>query len=181
MPVISFSSVGDIIAISQVAAEVVKNLRNASTTCAEVRDLATDVDSLQSALKCAESLIESVHDIPQSVYNAVAHALRHCESILRHLAKTIETHRKAVVKAYGRNIWTAFWAACAWSILGGKVEAEALRRRLSEQVSVIHVLLSVLQSQRYHEVALLVQHTGGTRRIAAFREELPVTVRYRSP
>lgn len=141
----TFGSFGDIIALLQLLRELRHNLCDAAAASEDIKSLIADIDAFSNALESARSTIERAQHVPQSVRNSVAQSMHTCFRVLQQIQGRIQKHRLEVVQAHGQRVWSGFWAACAWTVLGGKADIEALKRRLAEQVLTLQTLLSVLQ------------------------------------
>lgn len=142
---LTLSSVGDVVAVVQLAWQLRQSLADAATASSEIQALVDDIDSFKSALEGARVLLEETADVPQSVHNGVVHAMNICAHLLRQVEAKILIRQKEMVSAHGWSSWRAVWSVCAWTILGGKADVEALKHRLAEQMLALQTLLNVLQ------------------------------------
>ncbi|KZV89439.1 hypothetical protein EXIGLDRAFT_147600 [Exidia glandulosa HHB12029] len=152
---LTLSSVGDIVAVVQLAWQLRQSLADAATASSEIQALVDDIDSFKRALESARVLLEETADVPQSVHNGVTHTMNVCAGLLRHAEAKILMRRKEMVSAHGWSSWRAVWSVCAWTILGGKADVEALKHRLAEQMLALQTLLNVLQRCVYNTVTSL--------------------------
>ncbi|KZV89249.1 hypothetical protein EXIGLDRAFT_721569 [Exidia glandulosa HHB12029] len=184
MSPIAVGSVGDIIALSTLAYEVIKILARGSSTSAETRALAQEVTALYAALGFAQTVLTSeAHvDIPLTIRDAVAQTFATCQTILNRLRDHILSYRREEQGASASaKTWKVVWTACSWTVLG-KNEAEGLRVRLNKQIITIQTLLSAIQS---HSLAVVESRTrddsSTIARIAGLVEALPNVLRHDVP
>ncbi|KZV95228.1 hypothetical protein EXIGLDRAFT_766359 [Exidia glandulosa HHB12029] len=178
----TFGSFGDIGSVLQIAWAVRGALSEAASASEDVQSLIADIDSFTMALQNVKAVVAQTSDIPGSVQNGLAHALGLCGNILECVRRKVEAVHNAVVRAHGTGVWRGYWAACAWSVLGGKAEVDTLRRRLVDQLVVLQTLLSVLQSSS----ALEIDRRSRNEHVDAFHlirsgHDMPARMKYFVP
>ena len=133
----TFGAFGDIAVVLQLAWGLRKLLADASAFSKGLDDVIATIDSFTHALQSAKSALHNAKHVPPSVENGVRHALEVCTRLLSRIGKRIDSHRSPMVRRHGASIWKAYWAACSWTILGGKEELNQLKKLLNEQVDAI--------------------------------------------
>ncbi|KZV84946.1 hypothetical protein EXIGLDRAFT_776035 [Exidia glandulosa HHB12029] len=152
MPVFAFTvgSLGDILAVLQLAWEIRQNLSDAAGASNAIQALVREIDAFALAVEGARSVLERSQSVPPSLRNSVAFILANCAELLREVQKKIAVRRQQVLQDQGASAWSAIWAACAWTFLGGERDIECLRRRLAEQHSALQMIFTAYQSSALH-------------------------------
>ncbi|EJD37393.1 hypothetical protein AURDEDRAFT_173572 [Auricularia subglabra TFB-10046 SS5] len=148
MPVVSFAfgSLGDIAAILQLAWNLRTVLDGAANASNELRILIADLDEFTRALQEVQGVVErQTGDLRPDIVNGIAHALGICHDVLSSIQSRILTFESRMTRAKGVAVWRQYWSIATWSILGGRAEIDAARERLTEQVRVMQLYLSVSQ------------------------------------
>ncbi|KZV90956.1 hypothetical protein EXIGLDRAFT_106763 [Exidia glandulosa HHB12029] len=181
MTVVAFSigSFGDIIAVLQLAWDIRKSLSEASEYSDEINALIGDIDSFTHVLQTTKERLTNATNVPPSLHRGLSHALKNCRVVLERVQNKIRQHRRDNDGKYGARVYKALWAVCAWNVLGGKADVEALKRRLAEQLAVIDTLLSVLNSSALEAIDRRAQADGLVlTRILACVESFPSLIKY---
>ncbi|EJD40690.1 hypothetical protein AURDEDRAFT_127553 [Auricularia subglabra TFB-10046 SS5] len=140
MPIAAFTfgSFGDVATILQLLWQLRAALDEASGASAEIRALREDVDAFRLALQQVQAALDRRQPPPhQDVLNGIAHALSVAHNVLDSVLQKIRAFQSRMTSAVGIGAARKYWAVAAWSILGGQKDVDALRMRLSEQLSVI--------------------------------------------
>ncbi|KAA1476269.1 hypothetical protein DENSPDRAFT_884201 [Dentipellis sp. KUC8613] len=133
MPLVAFSfgTVGDIIAVVQLLNQVRQALCDSTGSAVEYQALIGDLDALADVLGAVQHAFDPPsyqpalrRDVPVSTANACAHALR--------------------TSAGGSgSMMKDSWRKVGWALFK-KPELEEIRRRVTDQVAVLNILLSLL-------------------------------------
>lgn len=144
MSVFAFTigSFGDIATILQLAWAIHRSLSESSGTSEDIRAFIADIDVFTSVLQKIKS-----QRLSPDLQSDVDAALQVCFDLLKIMQTRMERFKDKITRAKGVAVWREYLALCAWDIMGGKREVEALRTRLLLQITVIESLFSI--SQRY--------------------------------
>ncbi|EJD54012.1 hypothetical protein AURDEDRAFT_157262 [Auricularia subglabra TFB-10046 SS5] len=142
----TFGSFGDITSLIQLTLAIRQALCNAATASEDITAAVSGIDSLILALKAIENLLRRNRGLPESITTEVASALKTCAQTLNQVERRIAGKKKEFEKARGSRAWRRYWITCAYVVLGGKAEIDALRQKLANQVTILQVFLSLLHS-----------------------------------
>ncbi|TFY81405.1 hypothetical protein EWM64_g2603 [Hericium alpestre] len=150
----TFGSLGDIIALLQLADQVRRALCDTRDASAEYKDLIAELYSVVYTITNVQRVlsIQGPRRLAQSVENALYHAVGVCLHLVAQMNERISTRRQAacsrgVVKMMVADVW--------WSIgwkLFKREEVLFLRKRLSGQVAAMNTLLTLAQSDQLDHV-----------------------------
>ncbi|EJD38006.1 hypothetical protein AURDEDRAFT_172886 [Auricularia subglabra TFB-10046 SS5] len=163
-PVVAFSigSFGDILATLQLLYKFREALSEVTGATAEMRVLIDDIDRLTRALIQVKAALERRGTgIQPDIINGIRLAVATCEDILKSALRRIEDFKSRITGATGVSGWRAYCAVLGWGILGEK-HVDALRARLSEQMEVIELYLSLSQSNGQAEIQGAIESQGVT-------------------
>ncbi|KZV86106.1 hypothetical protein EXIGLDRAFT_752972 [Exidia glandulosa HHB12029] len=144
-------SLGDIVTLLSLALAIRRVLAEASESSAQIRNLVADIDSFTHSLYSVQEVLrdyehDSERPLPGDIKNGLGHAVSICQETLETLNSRINDYRERLSRPLGARVWQKYWTACAWEILGGKRETEAVKRRLMDQIQVIQTYLALLQA-----------------------------------
>ena len=133
---VTAGSFGDFVTVLQLAWTIRRILSEARAAPKEVQDLIEDIDSFTHALQITKAVLEGTANLEPSVANGVAHSLGICTTVLRRTSDKLKSYEEAFARKRNIKKWTqGLRSAHVWTALGGKIEVEALKRRLADQVS----------------------------------------------
>ncbi|KZV86100.1 hypothetical protein EXIGLDRAFT_231120 [Exidia glandulosa HHB12029] len=175
-----FGSFGDIATVLQLAWTIRNALNEATGANAEIRTLLADIDSFTCALQEVQrSLVSRSEDeLPEALRNGITHAVEVCRQTLVRIQAKIEAFKSK----HRAGAWRKYAAVTSWTVLGGKVEVEGMKRRLAEQITVIETLLALSQSRDLGKI----QATGneavhGINQVVDFLHDLPKRIGFGIP
>ncbi|EJD41271.1 hypothetical protein AURDEDRAFT_127187 [Auricularia subglabra TFB-10046 SS5] len=152
----------------------------------DIAETVSAIDAFTQALQGVRARIDDAPRVPDSVRNGIEHALATCQTALGRVKRRVDAHYTSITLAHGRRVWKGYWATCAWTILGGKAEAERLKRHLVEQVTVLQTFVSLLHSTGLDEITDALDKQAAIQQaniehLIASLETLPARVRSEIP
>ncbi|EJD39721.1 hypothetical protein AURDEDRAFT_128085 [Auricularia subglabra TFB-10046 SS5] len=148
MPIVTFTagSLGDIIAIIDLANQLRTALCEAKGAPAEVKALGSDLEDFVSVLKQAKlALLRHGSNFEPETQEGIKACLERCAATLSSIQHRVAVFATRLAARHGRQAVRAYLAALSWQFLGGRKEVEDLRARLSKHASLIHMWLSLSQ------------------------------------
>lgn len=154
MPV-TFGSVGDYIAVSQLLNSVRKILWEArggpNGLPGEIAIIIGELDQLNGVLvevgrvTSGQRKLEggATMVLDKDTKNGVVYALGRCYELLRKLKLKLEGARSRFTRAGVHKAFADYFSRCGWLVIGGKKDVEELREKLRQYVRMIQVLLGI--------------------------------------
>lgn len=139
--VFSFGSLGDILAIAELAYKLARALSESTGSSAEYQAVIAELDTLTTALRILNEIIAR-QPLQPSVQHTIRHALERCRSLMDAFKLRIEGYQRSLMKGGSGNRWRDSWRKIGWSIFR-KEELIALKQELSEQKATINMMLSM--------------------------------------
>ncbi|KAA1479012.1 hypothetical protein DENSPDRAFT_830205, partial [Dentipellis sp. KUC8613] len=154
MPIVAFTfgSVGDIIAVVQLLDQVRRALCDSTGSSAEYQALIRDLDVFADILDAVEHAFHTPvykpagrGGVPPTVANAHRQALQTSFELLCDVEGRIGRYKACLKRGGSGSMMRDSWRKVGWALFK-KAELQDLRRRVMDQVEVMHILLS-LQSR----------------------------------
>ncbi|EJD39712.1 hypothetical protein AURDEDRAFT_171160 [Auricularia subglabra TFB-10046 SS5] len=148
MPIVAFTagSLGDILAIIDLANQLRTALCESKGAPAEVKALGSDLEDFVSVLKQANlALLLHRSNFEPETRKEIKACLERCAATLNSIQHRVAVFATRLAARHGRQAVRAYFAALSWRFLGGRKEVEDLRARLSKHASLIHMWLSLSQ------------------------------------
>lgn len=138
-------SVGDILALIELATTMVKALSKSAGASKEYQDAITELDAFTTTLNSLAARLPAASSgltrLPPSVENALNHAVSQCRILLEDFRRRIEGYQHLVKQAGMKGGFAASWRRVGWGLFR-KEELVALKTKLSQQMNIITVILS---------------------------------------
>lgn len=150
----TFGAFGDITSIISLAWTIRRSLSEAAGASAQIQTLITDIDSFMRALQQIKTALPSHESLQPDLANGIAFALETCFQILQRVKRRIDSFQAGSSGAFGMAIWRKCRTACAWEILGGRHEVEALKSRMFEQINIVETLLAASHRYAVHRLQM---------------------------
>ena len=129
---ITFGSVGDIIAVAELAFKIVKALSESRGASKEYQDLMLELDLFRRALQEADRFLKPNRPVRLQPHteNAVRHHVTLCKKEMEEFMKKIKKYQESLRKGGSGNMMRDSWRKVGWSLFK-KEDLATLRGNLS--------------------------------------------------
>lgn len=143
---LAFGSFGDIVALLQLIAELCTALHAARDSSNDIRALVDDLMAFSCAIDEIKIALERRHTaLHPGLLNGITNAVALCHTMLLEVQRRIDKFHQRRLRGLGPVAWGKYHAAVAWAICGEKRVVATLKRRMWEQLGLIHTLMTITQ------------------------------------
>lgn len=141
---VSVGSVGDILALIELAATISQALIKSSGASKEYQNVITEIDAFSAALKTLRASFPATPAGPNrlvmqpSVENAIRHALSQCQILMKLFLRSIEGYQSLSQK---KGLTTAAWRKIGWGLFKS-ADLVTLRNQLAQHKNTMTLMLA---------------------------------------